>query len=65
MEKAEFLNRVRSLFNIDQWLLPELTDEQWDRFRNDPPRYFIAADDPQSEAIWREVERRQTPRRPR
>ena len=62
MEKDEFLNRVRSLFNIDAHRLPELSEEQWGRFRDDPPRYFIQADDPQGDAIWREVQRRQRPR---
>jgi hypothetical protein len=55
-----FLNRVRSLFNIDYCLLPELSESDWPRFRDDPPRYFInRADLPQMRAIWREVEKRQ------
>jgi hypothetical protein len=59
MNKAEFLNCIRSLFCVDQYLLPELTDEQWEKFRDDPFRYFIHADDVQAEAIWRQVEKRQ------
>lgn len=59
MTKAEFLNRVRSLFNIDPHLLPELTTEQQAEFIREPVRYFIQADKAQSDAIWREVERRQ------
>jgi hypothetical protein len=58
-----FLNRVRSLFNIDHYLLPELTERDWQEFRDDPPRYFMnKADLPQLRAIWREVEKRQRPR---
>ena len=57
---SAFLNRVRSLFNIDHHLLPELSEKDWLEFRDDPPRYFINdADLKQARAIWREVERRQ------
>lgn len=59
MNKAHFINRVRSLFNIDGYLLPELTKEQQLKFVGDPVRYFIGADEPQSDAIMREIERRQ------
>ena len=52
-------NRLRSLYNIDADRIPELTPAQWTRFRDDPPRYLTRADDEQSTAIWREVERRQ------
>lgn len=57
--KLLFLNQVRSLFNIDGFLLPELTKEQQQEFVRDPVRYFIGTDDPQSDAIWREVSKRQ------
>jgi hypothetical protein len=53
------LNRLKSLHGIDHHLLPELTDEQWARFRDDPVRFFLRADDPTQAAIWREIERRQ------
>ncbi len=59
MEKPEFLNRVRSLFNIDGYQLPELTSDQQREFVRDPVRYFIRTDKAQSDAIWREVEKRQ------
>ncbi len=59
-EMCAFLNRIRSLFNIDGYLLPELDKRYWPEFRDDPPRYFInRADLTQQRAIWREVERRQ------
>jgi hypothetical protein len=54
-----FINRVRSLFNIDGDLLPELTPEQQLEFVRNPPRYFINTDMSQSRAIWREIEKRQ------
>ena len=57
--RAEFLNRLRSLHNIDRDLLPELSGEQWPFFRDDPERFLMRADDTQAAAIWREVERRQ------
>lgn len=60
--KLMFLNRLRSLFNIDRHALPELSAEQWPKFRDAPVDYLIRADDGQADAIWREVERRQ--RRP-
>jgi hypothetical protein len=60
LDMRAFLNRVRSLFNIGHHLLPELTERDWQEFRDDPPRYFInRADLPQLMAIWREVEKRQ------
>lgn len=59
MDKSDFLNRVRSLFNIDGYLLPELTREQQGEFLREPVRYFISTDKAQSDAIWREVEKRQ------
>lgn len=59
MDKGLFLNCVRSLFNIDGYLLPELTEEQQIQFIRDPVRYFIGTDKAQSDAIWREVLARQ------
>lgn len=59
IEKSAFHNAVRSLYNIDRHMLPELTDKQWVKFRDDPPRYFIEADRAQSHAIWDEVRKRQ------
>jgi SOS-response transcriptional repressor LexA len=57
--KESFRNRVRSLYNIDGHKLPELTEEQQREFVRDPPRYFINTDKQQSDAIWREIEKRQ------
>lgn len=63
-----FQNRVRSLYNIDKTpldaALRELGAEplewpEWERFRDNPPRYLNAADQPTAKAIWRCVEARQ------
>lgn len=47
------------MYNIDHYQLPELTDEQWIQFRDNPPRYLIHTDKAQVMAIIREVEKRQ------
>ena len=56
--KALFLNRVRSLFNIDGYCLPELDKYDWAAFRADPPKFFMRCENSKAEAIWREVEKR-------
>lgn len=58
-DKAAFLNMLRSLFNIDGYKLPELTAEQQAAFVRDPVRYLISTDKAQSDAIFREVMKRQ------
>lgn len=63
MTVHEFLNRIRSLYNIDHAQLPELTDAQWVEFRDNPPRYLIRTDRTQAEAIVREMEKRQPERK--
>lgn len=56
----EFLNRVRSLYNINGWLLDDaLTKEQQLEFVRNPAKYFINTDFVQQQAIFREVEKRQ------
>lgn len=59
MNRAAFLNCLRSLHNIDSDALPELTFDQWEFFRDNPARYLMCCDDVQAAAIWREVEKRQ------
>ncbi len=54
-----FTNMVRSLFNIDGYLLPELTSEHQGQFVRDPVRYFMGTDRAQQNAIFREVMKRQ------
>jgi hypothetical protein len=59
LQKRAFINRIRSLFNIDGYTLPELTREQQSAFLRDPVRYLLTTDEAQSYAIMREVENRQ------
>jgi hypothetical protein len=59
-DRHAFLNRVRSLFNIDRNQAPEMTTAEWARFRDDPVHFLMRADDFLAAAIWREVEKRQT-----
>jgi hypothetical protein len=59
MQKREFRNRIRSLFNIDGHLLPELSSQQQLEFLRAPVTYFLESDETQSDAIMREIERRQ------
>jgi hypothetical protein len=56
----DFINRVRSLYNINHDRLPELNEREWREFCDDPPKYLInLADKKQAEAIVREVQKRQ------
>ena len=59
VDQRTFTNCVRSLFNIDGYLLPELSGEHQAQFLRDPVRYFIGTDKQQQDAIWREVSKRQ------
>lgn len=59
-----FTNMVRSLFNIDGYLLPELTSEQQREFVREPVRYFMNSGGVQQDAIFREVIKRQPTRLP-
>jgi hypothetical protein len=59
IDQRLFTNCVRSLFNIDGYLLPELTRDQQSQFLRDPVRYFIGTDKAQQDAIFREVSKRQ------
>lgn len=60
MTQRQFLNALRILHSIDQHELPDLAREDWPRFRDDPVRFLLRADDPTSDAIWRAIERRTT-----
>jgi hypothetical protein len=59
MQKRAFINRIQSLFNIDSYLLPELSTQQQLEFVRDPVRYFLKAGEDHSDAIMREIEARQ------
>lgn len=58
-EQRAFMNRLRSLWNIDHDRLPEFTQAQWAKFRDGPHRFLAEADDPTAAAIWRAIEERQ------
>lgn len=58
--KRAFVNRLRTLTCIDRWQLPELSGREQAAFMADPFRFLMRADEAQSDAIWREVEKRQT-----
>jgi hypothetical protein len=60
VEKRAFINRIRSLYNIDGDQLPELAVEQQSKFLADPVRFLLNANDAQSDAIMREIEGRQS-----
>jgi hypothetical protein len=59
MQKQEFINRIRSLYSIDGHLLPELSSQQQSAFLRAPVTYLLETDEAQSDAIMREIERRQ------
>ena len=55
MQKQEFINQLRSLYNIDGHLLPELSSQQQLAFLRAPVTYFLETDKTQSDAIMREI----------
>jgi hypothetical protein len=57
--KAEFHNKLRSLFNISDFRLSEFSSDQLRRFDADPVRFFLRGTESETDAIWREIERRQ------
>ncbi len=59
IDQHTLLNCIRSLYNIDGYLLPELTAEHQIEFVRDPVRYFIGTDKAQQDGIYREVMKRQ------
>jgi hypothetical protein len=66
-ECDRFHNAIRILYSIDKDELERalgrpLTVVQWKQFSDDPPRFFIRADDETVAAIWTVVERRQPKR---
>jgi len=60
-DQHTFINRLRILMSLDRHELePDLTWEQWRRFRTDPFRFLIRADDPTADAIWHAIVKRET-----
>lgn len=62
MTTHDFLNRLRALHFIDRDQVLELTDAQWPKFRDDPPRFLMRCGDAAADAIMREVEKSQRTR---
>jgi len=60
MTLREFHNGLRVLASIDRHEVPFLSVAHWERFRGDPYRFFIRADDPTADAIWAVIIRRTT-----
>jgi hypothetical protein len=56
-----FHNALRSLVNIDGWMLEQLgvSKETAERFVKAPEHVFVTADDETKAAIWKVLERRQ------
>jgi hypothetical protein len=52
MTQAEFSNTLRKLFNLDHSDVPFLSATQWPKFRDDPVRFFIKADDETLDRLW-------------
>ena len=58
MNLKNFDNRLRALWNIDYNRVPELSETQWVKFRDNPPLFWVTCDDDTREVIWREVQHR-------
>lgn len=59
MDTNAFINRIRSLWNIDKHDVPWMTAEQWAKFSADPPAFLIRCDDTAAASIVAIVEARQ------
>jgi hypothetical protein len=54
-----FINRIRSLHNLDKDAVPFLAAGEWVQFRDDPVKFLIRANDETAAAICAAVEARQ------
>lgn len=52
MELQDFHNTVRKLFNVDHSAVPWMSEDDWPKFRDDPVRFFIKADDETADRLW-------------
>ena len=60
MNENDFANRLRSLFNIDGFLLaPELNKLEQQAFVMNQVSFYLKCNDRKRAAIWREIEKRQ------
>jgi hypothetical protein len=64
-----FHNALRIMLNLDLADLEargiRMTPREWSAFQADPFRFFIRADDPKAELLWRLIESRQPKAAPR
>jgi hypothetical protein len=56
MNEGELRNYICSLYNIDGWMLPELTRDEQLIFVRSPAEYFLQCSDEHRAAIWREIQ---------
>lgn len=59
MTLPEFHNLLRVLHGIDLSEV-EFLGDRWPKFRDDPVRFFLRADDEAARGIWEAMERRMT-----
>lgn len=59
MEMMKFHNLLRVLHGIDLSEV-EFLGDRWPKFRDDPVRFFLRADDETAREIWLAMERRVT-----
>ncbi len=57
ISQDEFMEALKGLHFINAIDLPELTFEQWIKFRDNPTKFFVYSSGRHRSAIWREVER--------
>lgn len=59
MNAAGFVNRIRSLHNLDWDHVPFLDERAWPTFRDDPPAFLMRTDEATADRIFAAVEARQ------
>ena len=55
-----FRNRLCILRSIDQHEVPDLTDRQWERLRNDPYLGYLRLDDTGEAVVFAAIQKRET-----
>ena len=54
--KENFHNLLRILINLDHYEVEEvISAEEWPKFRDNPWRWFIIAEDHQSDFVWEKM----------
>jgi hypothetical protein len=62
MTQHEFSNALRILISVDHHEVPFLDKASWEKFRDDPFRFMMRANDNMADAVWAVVEKRATRR---